>query len=95
MVSSSRISLSLQLELLMLISLCCPSVVDSAATPLPKPTPLELQSRIDPFHQYDDLDLYARFRFSVELLRITGLLDHDLQHNTNQNLSPSPAMQVC
>ena len=31
----------------------------------------------------------------AELLRITGLLDNDLQHNTNRNSSPSPAMQVC
>ena len=51
---------------------------------------------IDPFLQYDDVDLYAQFRFCrAELLRITGLLDSDLQHNTNRNLALSLAMQVC
>ena len=52
--------------------------------------------RIDPFHQYDDLDSYARFWFCrAELLRITNLLDNDLQHNTNRNSALRPPMQVC
>ena len=51
-----------------------------------------VRDRIDPFHQYDDVDLYTRFQFCrAELLRITGILDNDLQHNTKFGSKSSDA----
>lgn len=55
-----------------------------------------IRDRLHPFDQYDDVDLFSRFRFRrAELRRITDLLAVDLQHDTDRNGALSPSLQVC
>ncbi len=45
---------------------------------------------------YDDVDIYAHLRFKREgILRITGLIASDIQHETDRNGVLSPSLQVC
>ncbi len=55
-----------------------------------------LRDRHHPLDIYDDVDIYAHLRFKIEeILRITGLIASDIQHETDRNGALSPSLQVC
>lgn len=55
-----------------------------------------IRDRLHPFDNYDDVDLFARFRFCrANLQKITDLIANDIEHTTDKNGALNPSLQVC
>jgi hypothetical protein len=53
------------------------------------------RDRINPLDQYDDVELYHRFRFRREgILELTEMLKPDLEHKTLRNYAVPPVLQA-